>query len=122
MENEIKTGEYIRYKGNIRKIIDYNKEQKWYELDESIMGEYEPDIFLREKDIKVDLKHSFNIIDLIKNGDYVNGEPVEKIETGLDWGREITTTTEYLTNEEDIETIVTKEMMESISYKVEKED
>ena len=63
-------------------------------------------------------KVSENLIDLIQCGDYVNGEPVEKVETGLDWGREVTTTTEYLTNEEDIETVVTKEQFESITYKV----
>lgn len=65
------------------------------------------------KDIVV--KHSKNIIDLIEPGDYVNGLRVE-----------------YITNEaiftsglahgilfEDIRTIVTKEQIASIEYKVE---
>ena len=61
----------------------------------------------------------------INIGDYVRtpeqgfiGKPVEKIETGLDWGREITTTTEYLTNEEDINSIITKEQIKQIEYRI----
>ena len=63
------------------------------------------------------IKHSKNIIDLIEVGDYVNGLRVE-----------------YITNEaiftsglahgilfEDIRTIVTKEQIASIEYKVEEE-
>ena len=63
-------------------------------------------------------KHSKNIIDLIEVGDYVNGEPVEEIVIATD-EFEITTTTEYLTNVEDIKSIVTKEMFLNAEYRVE---
>lgn len=125
MENEIKVGEYVRTpeQGFIGQLVEINKDVlNYYKIDvgrEVRRTNGMSDNYIYSRD-GFGLKHSSNLIDLIQCGDYVNGEPVEKIETGLDWGREITTTTEYLTNEEDIETIVTKEQFESISYKVTK--
>lgn len=64
------------------------------------------------------VKHSKDIIDLIKPGDYVNGYEVSRIETGvivvLDYfgfrrGIEI----------KEVKSIVTKEQYEAIEYKVE---
>ena len=112
---DIEVGEYIRtLDGFIDKVIVEYKGKcnnpNCYEKHISCETDY-----YCEKEI---VKHSKNIIDLIEVGDYVNGEPVERIETGLDWGREIATTTQYLTNEEDIETVVTKEQFENIEYKV----
>ena len=55
---------------------------------------------------------SFNIIDLIEEGDYVNGERVIKhFTTWLALGIAIV-------KEQDIKSIVTKEQFESMSYKV----
>ena len=48
----------------------------------------------------------------------MNGEPVEEIVIATD-EFEITTTTEYLTNVEDIKSIVTKEMFLNAEYRVE---
>ena len=62
MDKDIKVGEYIRTKqGEIYIITDL--EDYGLKIDE----------FYNQ--IK---NHSFNIIDLIEEGDYVNGEPVEK--------------------------------------------
>ena len=63
------------------------------------------------------VKHSKDTIDLIEVGDYVNGEPVEEV-ICTDDEFEITTTTEYLTNLEDIKSIVTKEQFKQVQYKV----
>lgn len=101
---EIEVGDYVRYYGTIIKIKQIEKPLMWGEDGSTILtlGSNK-------------LKHSKNIIDLIEVGDYVNGLRVE-----------------YITNEaiftsglahgilfEDIRTIVTKEQMASIEYKVE---
>ncbi len=117
MENEIKVNEFVRSNQGIFIISHINIKFDNNDYRKVCLCQNEKVAFTSIDNIKK-LKHSPNLIDLICEGDYVNGELVEKIETGLDWGREITTTTEYLTNEEDIKTVVTKEMMESISYKV----
>jgi hypothetical protein len=116
---EIEVGEYVRtIDGYIRKVEQVNRKGSY---DGLCHGAYNVDIpykysqGISAKKIK---SHSPNIIDLIEEGDYVNGEPVEKTETGLDWGREITTTTEYLTNNEDIQSIITKEQIKQIEYRI----
>ncbi len=112
MENEIKDDEYIRTDiGKIDKVINAN-----YYMPQYI--ECEKNLIFK-KDI---VKHSSNLIDLIECGDYVNGYIVRR--TYLDGethyiklGEQITGNRTYT---DDIKSIVTKEMMESISYKVTK--
>ena len=114
---EIEVGEYVRTKrGYIRKVIRRD-------IDKHILLDigFEGANYLTKVEEKEDIvKHSKNIINLIEVGDYVNGELVEKVEIGPD-EFEITTTTEYLINENDIKTIVTKEQFASIEYKVEED-
>ena len=118
MENEIKVNEYIRTDiGKIDKVINAN-----YYMPQYI--ECEKNLIFK-KDI---VKHSSNLIDLIQCGDYVNGEKVEKIaEPSLanDYNRliycnECEGLYKLILFNKDIKEIVTKEMMESISYKVTK--
>lgn len=114
MENEIKVGEYIRSDlGSIGKVtrIEDNTTTKFYYEDKELIT----------IDKRV-VKHSSNLIDLIECGDYVNGYIVRR--TYLDGethyiklGEQITGNRTYT---DDIKSIVTKEMMESISYKVTK--
>ena len=97
------TSRYSRYRGedlqNVKTIIDFKRSH--YKYDNIV-------------------KHSKNIIDLIEVGDYVNGKEVS------------INTKEYLVFKnvgsvvysdtvlpEDIETIVTKEQMKSIEYRLE---
>lgn len=66
------------------------------------------------------VKHSKNIIDLVEVGDYVNGKLIHKIDKGpnycyLYYGN-CKTFVDY-----QIKTIVTKEQMASIEYKVEED-
>ena len=65
------------------------------------------------------IKSSFNIIDLIEVGDYVNGYYVEDI---LKTFINVATGSNYFQSptiyEQDIKSIVTKEEFEQISYKV----
>ena len=126
MENEIKVNEFIRTKyGEIAKVIEYrdeivlDKEIKFYGMYRSYICEDELDFIV---------KHSPNLIDLIQCGDYVNGQEVETVygydEDGNDKDGmgicEVEDDYAYYKYLEDINitTIVTKEMMESIIYKV----
>ena len=71
------------------------------------------------------VKASYNIIDLIEEGDYVNGHKVSKvvIDSSCSYvlleevGSYVDNPDDI--NEEDIKTIVTKEQFESMSYKLE---
>lgn len=69
------------------------------------------------------IKASYNIIDLIEVGDYINGYMVENIDAGLNGDIiEIATGTNYFQSpslhNEDIKSIVTKEQFEQMAYKV----
>ena len=117
MKNEIKDNEYIRTDtGKIDKVINTN-----YYMPQYI--ECEKDLIFKNNIVK----HSPNLIDLIECGDYVNGkevkhiadfegieQPIRKVifvdETHLIPGE--------TAENEDIKTIVTKEQIEFISYKI----
>lgn len=122
MENEIKVNEYVRMiDGLIAKIVTKDKDDHFI-LDRYYAGGRH----LTEIEVKNDIvKHSNNLIDIIEEGDYVNGEIVDKIFNPrfLSFGELpyiITANNKY--EPQEIEEIVTKEMMKSISYKVERED
>ena len=119
---EIEVGEYIRTKDGIRKIVEIN-DGKYktifgkYILDRSYIGS----VSVAEKNI---LKHSFNIIDLIEVGDYVNGNKINcfKIFNNIS-GEQCLNINYIYTNSliipvKDIKSIVTKEQFESIKYEV----
>ena len=135
MKNEIKENEYVRIAGGIIARVT-NKNKDALLIDRVIRDPMRQDgtirdwcIFNNEKELIV--KHSSNLIDLIQCGDYVNGkevkhiadfegieQPIRKVifvdETHLIPGE--------TAEDKDIKTIVTKEMMESISYKVKQEE
>ncbi|MBR0426867.1 MAG: hypothetical protein IJK18_01525 [Clostridia bacterium] len=121
MENEIKVNEFVRTKnGQIYKIEDGTE---FYEDSVNVGIGIIPDVdgiwvdkehftYVDKREI---VKHSPNLIDLIECGDYVNGEQITDI-----WNGNRISSVKSNFNEEDIKNIVTKEMMESISYKVTK--
>ena len=124
MKNEIKVNEFIRTKDGVidKVIIDYkgkcnnpNCNRKHISCEKNYYNEDEI------------VNHSSNLIELIQCGDYVNGHKVVnevwgeddnnlyfEIEGGFNKAKYI--------GENDIKEVVTKEMMESISYKVERKD
>ena len=121
MEDKIEVGEYV--------ILHYGKIDR-VKNNDYYMQEYiecEKGLYPKEN-IK---KHSKNIIDLIEEGDYINGERVFKIEkdpfvkgqTDIFFNRDEVNywgdkSLSQITDK-DIKLIVTKEMMESIEYRVE---
>lgn len=133
MENEIKVNEYIRTKGGQIHYID------------KLCGHYENGELIYNKQIvcwdgkitgctiselqDIIVKHSSNLIDLIQCGDYVNGKEVKHIADFEGINKPIKklifVDKKHLipgetAENEDIETVVTKEQFESISYKVTK--
>ena len=110
---ELKVGMYVRYRHlsntKISKIfrIDVSDEDVFVALDNDD-GTLESFI----------INASDNIIDLIEVGDYVNGLPVvhNAKENG---GNIVIVSNGSPYNEEDIKTIVTKEMFESVKHEVE---
>ena len=116
----LKIGEYTRINGKIGKVKDIVLNGNNYE-DSGIYLENEKFILGKEEIYK--LKSSYNIIDLIEEGDYVNGVEVigkefdnfnkEYLQCGV--GDYVICTFEI----KDIKTILTKEQYENNCYKVE---
>lgn len=112
---EICLNEYIRTKnGKIDKVINDN-----YYISEYI--ECEKGIVDKENIVK----HSFNIIDLIEEGDYVNGQKVLCLKKNNDDCRDDIGTSYiegidiYLGyDESDIKTILTHEQYERNCYRI----
>lgn len=108
MKNEIKAGEYVRLaNGDIFKI------------DEDTTNYYNSNKDFITNEI---VKHSPNLIDIIEEGDYVNGKKVYSIGTicsTIGMLRTINFTNgTFLTDDMQIVDVVTKEQFESVSYKV----
>ena len=131
MESKIQVGEYIRTTedgiiGKVKRIEldEIDKSLKWYVFDKkrydmNIIDE----IYINKPYIK---KHSFNIIDLIEVGDYVNGIKIYSLKKGIgyrDKEQEVVIINKNFCNckfirTEDIKSIVTKEQFKNIKYEV----
>ena len=124
---DIQAGEYVRTKnGSIFKIIGGNADDYLIDVDYHDLQKMEDDIYdelmwLNYNDNgnfirRITKNHSFNIIDLIEVGDYVNGLPVRFVEKArVDIGQEENYI--WLRNEH-IQTIITHEQFEAMEYKV----
>ena len=115
MENEIKVNEFVRTKdGYIGKYVKDGLRKGTIEVEDNMVSWIVDNYNI--------LKCSKNLIDLIQVGDYVNGEKVTEIK---EWNsskdgyfRYAVTCYYEIIRADEIKTVVTKEMMESISYKV----
>ena len=100
---------------NMSKDSGY-KNQYYIELDKNLIPSYEYHIY--KEDI---LKASHNIIDLIEEGDYVNGCKVIDFMYSKEKKRSVIVDSEiWGFDAEEIKSIVTKEMFSNISYEVSK--
>lgn len=106
----LKIGEYFRTPwGDIGKITDIPKHNKYFDDGFYLEGKF---ITCGSKAMK-ELNSTPKIIDLIEDGDYVNGHLVIKKHNDL-----ILEDTFDLVEDEDIKSIVTREMFESMEYRI----
>lgn len=107
---ELKEGMFVRTDNGIGKYIGYNEMEFWDGKGKATYRE-----FLKEP--------SYNIIDIIEVGDYVNGLLVtricEDIETNEKYINLYGSISEW--EEEDVKSIVTKEQFSQISYNLPKD-
>lgn len=107
---KLEVGMYVRdIKGRIDKIIGFKG--ALIEFEKDLMGGY--------IDCNDFTKASYNIIDILEVGDYVNGEIVLKDEIGgLYLDAFDADGNYYKCRIQNIKTIVTKEQFEQMAYKV----
>lgn len=111
-------GKYYQYRGKIGKIIkNYNNDLEIAYKDgilKTNVGSFIDDNYdINGKQYKA----SFDIIDILEKGDYVNGNEIYRI----NWdslGLILETTNYSKLREKDIKSIVTKEQFEQMAYKV----
>ena len=126
MKDKIQIGEYIRTEyGIIGKILeDEDITENGVYIDTTFLDDYADETnFVKYEDIK---KHSFNIIDLIEERDYVNGIKIYSLKKGIRYGdkeQEVVIINKNFCNckfirTEDIKSIVTKEQFRNVEYEV----
>lgn len=121
MKSELRENMYIRTKDGIIAKVDYIDDDTIF-FDKDLYRTYGDGIDFLEKDnLERIVKASYNIIDILEVGDYVNGDKVIKIFNPMflsigELPYIITINGKY--EEQEIETILTKEQMEQIAYKV----
>lgn len=108
---ELKEGMYVRLNSFISKIHHINTSKK----GETYMQFIQPNGLNASMNVKIyDGKASYNIIDLIEIGDYVNGMYVNYIFTDSIFC--VGEYDHYVLKNKDIKSIVTKEQFESMEY------
>lgn len=126
--NKLEVGMYVRF--NYHRVtvpiqISKIKEKHYEDIERYYYYLTDNGLVISEAQI---LKASFNIIDLIEVGDYVNGYKVSRI-TGTRWDdndlhcycdycQDQETLKWIMIAEKDIKTVVTKEQFESMSYRI----
>ena len=121
MKDKLEVGMYVRTKHNgIGKIVEYINDPthyffKCYKLDRNCFNCEE---YITKSDVILEPSH--NIIDLIERFDLVNGHLVicKMYENEKDIPTIVKCVGDYYFKEEDIKSIVTKEQMEQMAYKV----
>lgn len=121
--NKLGVGMYVRTKdGIITKVDDIDDEIIYFDKD--IYRIYSDGIdFLEKVDLERIIKASFDIINLIEVGDYVNGDKVTRVVPRDVCGNEVLDNQHIFTIngeicENEIESVVTKEQFESMSYRI----
>ena len=131
---KLEIGKFIRTPYGIRKIINITKDDGYgkpkvrvIELDRHLNTPYKFDyIFYTDENVIKKCKASYNIIDILEVGDYVNGNKVIEIEKNYKFIdgtiRDILWTDTKMQKaiwDETIKSIVTKEMFSSVEYRME---
>lgn len=108
---------YVRLVNDVEDIVVINKIANIFET--TILTENDGSIYQGEYTKENVVKASYDIIDLIEEGDYVNGYYVEDV---LKTFVNVAVGSNYFQSptiyEKDIKSIVTKEQFENMAYKV----
>ena len=119
--NKLEVGMYVRTNTGIHKIfkIDEKKTVWKYLCDKKSTGEWDGSYeYTPIKEEQIIGKPSFDIIDLVQEDDYVNGDVVTKIKEDKQNNKYIVTIFNDVYYNKDIESIVTKEQFESMEYRI----
>ena len=117
---KLEVGMYVRLQNDAENIVIINRIANVFET--TILTENDGSIYQGEYTKENVVKASYNIIDILEIGDYVNGEKViykqykEYPNPLLDHYVVDTIRCSYI--ESEIKTIVTKEQFEQMAYKV----
>ena len=126
---KLEIGKFIRTPYGIRKIVNITKDDGYgkpkvrvIELDRHLNTPYKFDyIFYTDENVIKKCKTSYNIIDILEIGDYVNGYPIYEIVEYEDDTRAIVIANDnksIIWEKQDIKSIVTKEQFENMEYRI----
>ena len=126
---KLEIGKFIRTPYGIRKIVNITKDDGYgkpkvrvIELDRHLNTPYKFDyIFYTDENVIKKCKTSYNIIDILEIGDYVNGYPIYEIVEYEDDTRAIVTANDnksIIWKKQDIKSIVTKQQFENMEYRI----
>lgn len=125
---KLEVGQFVRFKdkrGNeyIRKIVEIPEDNRYASLYLDKDANYSKGL-----SIKNVIKASYNIIDILEVGDYVNGYKVTRVGETYHGRKDKAIYCDYQQNEktnkwimiydDEIKSIVTKEQFEEMSYKI----
>lgn len=127
---KLEIGKFIRTPYGIRKIVNITKDDGYgkpkvrlIELDRHLNTPYKFDyIFYTDENVIKKCKTSYNIIDILEIGDYVNGYLIYEIVEYEDDTRAIVIANDnnksIIWEKQDIKSIVTKEQFENMEYRL----
>ena len=113
---KLEVGMYVKLVNDVEDIVVINKIANVFET--TILTENDGSIYQGEYTKENVVKASYDIIDLIEVGDYVNGHEVKSKQSGvkrIDIGEDENYVWLY---ENDIKSIVTKEQFENMEYRI----
>ena len=126
---KLEIGKFIRTPYGIRKIVNITKDDGYgkpkvrvIELDRHLNTPYKFDyIFYTDENVIKKCKTSYNIIDILEVGDYVNGYPIYEIVEYEDDTRAIVIANDnksIIWEKQDIKSVVTKEQFKNMEYRI----
>ena len=128
---KLEVGKFIRTPYGIRKIVNITKDDGYgkpkvrvIELDRHLNTPYKFDyIFYTDENVIKKCKTSYDIIDVLEVGDYVNGDKIFNIDDCKGAMRQFYYDYENPNDDvghwqEEIKSVITHEQMEQMAYKV----
>ena len=111
---ELKEGMYVRTKKGIGRVTEYTKHESWGYIVK-VLGQYSCHTHTSNGELSDVIKAGDNLIDLIEEGDYVNGYRATYVYPNLII---VDSTDIWEIHPHDIKSIVTKEQFNSVKYEV----